>query len=170
MLSFMWCLFFPEMQNYRESLRAQTQCRQFLLKSLQYLEGLKDPNSCFIWFMLHLTRLSHFIAQEEIPDCAHWNERYKLVWFTVATQRLPYSHTVSLLPCCSRQNLRHHCGMHGPAAIIKFNNNLEQTRQEKDSGESNTYKQSDSPRVMHHHNTTEEIYYFWLLKYQPLTR
>lgn len=117
------------MQNYNESLRAQTQRRQFLLNSSQYLESLKDPNSCFIWFMLHLTRLSHFIAQEEIPDCAHWNERYKRVWFTEATQRLPHSHTVSLLPWCSRQNLRHHCGMHCPGAAIKFNNNLKQTRQ-----------------------------------------
>lgn len=81
------------MLNNNESLRAQTQCRQLLLNILQYLESLKDTNSWFIWFMLHLTRLSHFIAQEEIPDCAPWNERSD-------SQRQPrgsHSHTVSLL-------------------------------------------------------------------------
>lgn len=49
--------------------------------------------------------------------------------------------------------------MYGPAPVIKFNNNnLQQTRKEKDSGESNTHKQSDSSRVMQHN--TEEMYYF----------
>lgn len=60
--------------------------------------------------------------------------------------------------------------MHCPAAVMKFSNNLQQTRQEKDSGESNTHKQSDSLRVMQHLSSTEEIHYFWLLKPQPLTR
>lgn len=95
----------------------------------------------------------------------------KLVWFTAATRRLPRIHTtVLLLPGCPRQNLRHHCGMHCPAAVMKFSNNLQQTRQEKDSGESNTHKQSDSLRVMQHLSSTKEIHYFWLLKPQPLTR
>lgn len=76
-LSFMWCLFFAEMQNFNESLMAQTQYIQFLFNTQQYLGSLKAPNSCFVWSMLHLTRLSHFIAQEEIPDCARWNERCK---------------------------------------------------------------------------------------------
>jgi len=52
--------------------------------------------------MLHLTRLSHFTAQEEIPDCAHWNERCKtslihrgnpeassLSHYCIATARMP---------------------------------------------------------------------------------
>lgn len=56
---------------------AQTQYTLFLFNTQQYLRSLKAPNSCFIWSMLHLTRLSHFIAQEEIPDCARWNERCK---------------------------------------------------------------------------------------------
>lgn len=68
----MWCLFLAEMQNF-EPLMAQTQYTKFLFNTQQYLGSLKASNSFFIWSMLHLTRLSHFIAKEVIPECAHWN-------------------------------------------------------------------------------------------------
>lgn len=139
---------------------------QFLFNTQQYLGSLRVPISCFIWCVLHLTRLGHFTAQEKIPDYALWNKR---IWFTEATRRPPYSHTsVLLLPRCPRQNLRHCCGMHCPAAVIKFNNSFQQTRQEKDSGETNTHKQSDSPGVMLNLCRTKETHFCWLLKPQSL--